>query len=274
VYRGKRLSFDGLPHLMGVLNITPDSFYDGGLYISLEKALEKATRLIREGADILDLGGASSRPGTELVPEEVQWERLRPVLRAIRSQWDGWLSVDTYFSGVARKALDEGADMINDISAGKIDPGMKEVIREFRAPCVLMHMRGTPRNMQAEPSYIDLIAEIRVFFEATLREWEGAGVARRQLLVDPGIGFGKTVGHNLSLLKNLTQFAALGRPIVLGTSRKSFIGAVLDRPVEERLPGTLATLAVGAIHGAQVFRVHDVREARDVLQMVHAIQKA
>lgn len=259
---------------MAVLNVTPDSFYDGGLYVNSEKAREKAFELIGEGADILDIGGASSRPGSELVPDEVQWDRIRPVLRAVRRQWPGWISVDTYSAGVARMALEEGADMINDISAGRLDPGMKDLARETQAPCILMHMKGTPKTMQVTPTYEALLPEMIVFFEDSLREWEESGVSRNQLLLDPGFGFGKTVRHNLTLLKNLGEFGKLARPIVLGTSRKHFIGAVLDRGVEDRLLGTLATLVVGALNGAQVFRVHDVREAREVLDMVSAIQRA
>ena len=273
-YQKKQLDFSGSPLLMGVLNITPDSFFDGGCYDTYEKAAERAFQLIDEGTDILDIGGASSRPGSEFVSDEEQMKRVLPVIQAVRKKWDGWISIDTYSSGVAKAALDQGADIINDISAGRIDPEMKEVAQTTGVPCILMHMKGTPKNMQTDPSYVSLMSEILEYFEERIQNWVAAGVSREQILVDPGIGFGKTLKHNLSLLKNLQEFEVLGRPVVLGTSRKSFIGAVLGRDVEDRLVGTLATLVAGAQNGAHVFRVHDVPESREALNMFHAIRRA
>lgn len=272
--RAKRMDFSGRPLLMGILNVTPDSFSDGGRYLEAEKAVVRALQMVREGADILDLGGASSRPGSELVPDGVQIERILPVIRKVREEWGGWISVDTYSSAVARAAVEAGADMINDISAGTIDPAIMEVAALTKVPVVLMHMKGTPRTMQIDPSYGSLFGEMVAYFEERIRAWEDAGVPRERILIDPGIGFGKTVAHNLRILKHLREFRVIGRPIVLGTSRKSFIGAVLNRAVEERLIGTLATLAVGVWNGAHVLRVHDVAEAREVLLMVHAILKS
>ncbi len=272
--RAKRMDFSGRPLLMGILNVTPDSFSDGGRYLEAEKAVTRALQMVREGADILDLGGASSRPGSELVPDGVQIERILPVIRKVREEWDGWISVDTYSSAVARAAVDAGADMINDISAGVIDPAIMEVAAGAGVPVVLMHMKGTPRTMQIHPSYGSLFGEMVAYFEERILAWEDAGVPRERILIDPGIGFGKTVAHNLRILKHLGEFRVIGRPVVLGTSRKSFIGSVLNRTVEERLIGTLATLAVGVWNGAHVLRVHDVAEAREVLVMVHAILKS
>jgi len=273
-YREKTLDVSRGHLLMAVLNVTPDSFYDGGRYLDSGQAEEQALKLIDQGADILDVGGASSRPGSDRVPDQEEIDRVLPVIRAVRSQWDGWISVDTYSARVARAALDEGADMINDISAGKMDPAMMGVAAETGAPAVLMHMKGTPKDMQKNPVYDSLLAEIVDAFEEGIRDWERAGCKRENLLIDPGIGFGKTLDHNLRILRNLEELKVLGRPVVLGTSRKSFIGTLLKRDVEERLAGTLATLAVGAMNGAHIFRVHDVVEARETLALVHAIQKA
>jgi len=271
---GKRLDFSSGPVLMGVLNVTPDSFYDGGRYLDLETARTRAQQLIREGVDIIDIGGASSRPGSELVSDEVQKERVLPLIREIRNLWDGWISVDTYASDVAREAIEQGADMVNDISAGSIDPRMKEVVRTYDVPCILMHMQGSPRDMQRNPSYDSLLSEIIDSLEQAIEAWCGSGVQRDRILIDPGIGFGKTLEDNLCLLKNLKEFAVLNRPIVLGTSRKSFIGTVLKQEAPDRLNGTLATHVIGAQNGAHVFRVHDVLEARHVLTMTHAVMEA
>ncbi|MEW6440757.1 MAG: dihydropteroate synthase [bacterium] len=272
-YQGKRLDFSGRPLIMGVLNITPDSFSDGGRYLHFERAVERASQMIAQGADILDLGPASSRPGSDPVPDSVQEERLLPVLREIREGWNGWISVDTPSSRVARAAVDAGADMINDISAGCMDPAMKDLAALEGVPVVLMHMKGTPKTMQQDPVYDSLFSELVEYFDERIGAWTEAGVLRERILVDPGIGFGKALVHNLLLLKHLGELRACGRPIVLGTSRKAFIGAVLKRDAGGRLLGTLATLAIGAWNGAHIMRVHDVAEAREVLAMVQAIRE-
>ncbi len=258
---------------MGVLNVTPDSFYDGGRYFDRGKAVERARRMIDDGAAILDVGGESSRPGSDSVAPSVQKERVLPVIEAIRSFWDGWISVDTTSSEVARAAVEAGADMINDISAGRMDPEMKWFVGERGIPCILMHMKGTPKTMQQNPVYESVVQEVYTYLEERMAEWEAAGTSRERILLDPGIGFGKTLTHNLLLLKHLRVFKALGRPLVLGTSRKRFIGTLLGRDTEERLYGTLASVAVGAWNGADVLRVHDVRETRDVLRIVHAVRE-
>jgi dihydropteroate synthase len=259
---------------MGVLNATPDSFYDGGRYEDLDKAVNRAFGLIEAGAAILDVGGESTRPGSDPVPDTVQKERILPIIEAVRERWEGWISVDTCSGEVARAAVEHGADMINDISAGRLDPSIRGVAAEHGVPCVLMHMKGTPRTMQDQPAYTAVVPEIIEHLEESIATWEGAGVARDKILIDPGIGFGKTVNHNLLILKHLPELGALGRPIVLGTSRKSFIGALLDREVEDRLLGTLATAAIGAWNGADVLRVHDVEETREVVTIVRAIHSA
>ena len=273
-YRGKQIDLSDGPVVMGVLNVTTDSFYDGGRYGEYEQAVERALKLVDEGAAILDVGGESSRPGSEPVPAEVQKERILPVIQAVRERWQGWISVDTCSSEVARAAVDQGADMINDISAGRLDPDIKEVVAELGVPCILMHMKGTPKTMQEEPVYGDVVPEIIEHLAERIAVWEDAGVARENILVDPGIGFGKTVDHNLLILKHLRELEVLGRPIVLGTSRKAFVGALLDRDLEGRLVGTLATVAIGAWNGAHILRVHDVQETREVLTIVHAIKEA
>ena len=274
VYRGKRIDFSDGPFAMGVLNVTPDSFYDGGRYKGREKAVERALELVEEGATVLDVGGESTRPGTDPVPAHIQKERILPVIEALRECWEGWISVDTCSGEVARAAVEQGADMINDVSAGRMDPSMKEVAAGLGVPCILMHMKGTPRTMQDQPTYTSLGPEIIEYLGDRIAAWEEAGVSRDKILIDPGIGFGKTVDHNLLILKHLCEFQVLGRPIVLGTSRKSFIGTLLGRDVEDRLVGTLATAAVGAWNGADVLRVHDVQETREVLSIVRAIKEA
>jgi len=272
--RGKKIDLSDGPVVMGVLNVTPDSFYDGGRYGAYEQAVERAWRMVDEGAAILDVGGESSRPGSDPVPAEVQKERILPVIQAVRERWQGWISVDTCSSDVARAAVEQGADMINDISAGGLDPDMKKVAAELGVPCILMHMKGKPKTMQDKPVYGDVVPEIIEHLAERIAVWEDAGVASENILVDPGIGFGKTVDHNLLILKHLRELEVLGRPIVLGTSRKAFVGALLDRDLEGRLVGTLATVAIGAWNGAHILRVHDVQETREVLAIVHAIKEA
>ncbi len=273
-HHGRELRFDRGPAVMGVLNVTHDSFYDGGRYDARDRAVERAWEMIEEGASILDVGGESTRPGAEPVPPARQKERVLPVIEAIRERWQGWISVDTCSSEVARAAVDRGADLINDISAGRMDPEMKKAAADLGVPCILMHMQGTPRTMQKDPTYGNVVREIIEALAERIAVWEDAGVPRERILVDPGIGFGKTVDHNLLILKHLYEFRKLGRPIVLGTSRKSFIGTLLGgREVEDRLVGTLATAAIGAWNGADVLRVHDVGETREVLTIVRAIKE-
>ncbi len=259
--------------VMGIVNLTPDSFYDGGRLGDVGAARDHALSLVADGADILDLGAESSRPGAEPVTAEEELARLLPVLEAL-AECPAPLSLDTYHAATARAALARGAAMINDISALRHDPEMAGVIAESGCPCVLMHMQGTPRNMQQDPRYDHVVEEICAFFEERLSVAESAGIVREQIWLDPGFGFGKTVAHNLTLLKELATFRRFGLPVLIGTSNKSTIGAVLGAEVRDRSEGTAATVAVSIVAGAHCVRVHDVKAMGRVVRMTEAIQQA
>jgi dihydropteroate synthase len=248
--------------VMGILNVTPDSFYDGGRNASTETAIERGLRMAVEGADIVDVGGESTRPGSGPVPVEVEVERVVPVIAGIRERSDVPLSVDTTKSDVARAALAAGAAIVNDVSALRSDERMAGTIASAGAYVVLMHMKGTPATMQEDPTYEDVVEEVRAFLDDRIGVAVACGIARDHLLVDPGIGFGKRLGHNLALLRGLRRIVDLGPPVVAGLSRKSFLGRILDLPPEERLEGTIAANAVAVVNGATVIRVHDVTEGR------------
>ena len=263
------------PLLMGVLNVTPDSFSDGGQFIDPGSAVARAEVLAAEGADLIDVGGESTRPGSEPVPEAEQVRRVAPVIAALRDRLGGkvTISVDTTRAAVAAAALDAGARVVNDISAGRDDPTMLPLAARRGSPVILMHMQGTPATMQADPSYRDVVSEVMQFLRERAEAAAGAGVAGGRVLIDPGIGFGKTVAHNLELLRRLGEFAGLGHPLVLGTSRKGFIGRVTgEAEPSRRLFGTAATVAWGVANGAGVLRVHDVGPMAQVARMVRAIQ--
>lgn len=270
---GRKLPLDRAL-IMGVLNVTPDSFSDGGLFLRTEDAVRRAEEMAQEGADIIDIGGESSRPGAEPVPLEEELRRVIPVVREVARRLSVPISVDTYKAEVARRALEEGASIVNDISALRFDPDMAEVVARRRAPVVLMHMKGTPRDMQRNPYYEDVLGEVEGFLKERKEAAVGMGIPEENIILDPGIGFGKRVQDNLQLLKNLDRLVALGSPVLVGTSRKSFIGAVLDLPVEERLEGTLATLVLAVAKGAKILRVHDVRPAVRVVRMAEAVLRA
>ena len=257
-------------HVMGILNVTPDSFSDGGEFLRPTAAAEQARRMIDEGADIIDVGGQSSRPGSQPVSEDDELERVVPVIRKVREEWDGPVSVDTYRARVAEEALAAGATMVNDITAFSAEPRIAGVTARAGAAAVLMHMRGTPATMQQDTAYDDLMGELAFFLGAAVDRALAAGVGGDQIAIDPGIGFGKTTEHNLAILRRLPELAVLGRPILVGPSRKSFIGNVLDLPVEERLEGTLAAVAYAVVQGARILRVHDVRPTVRVARMVEA----
>lgn len=258
--------------VMGVLNVTPDSFYDGGRYTQLDAAVQRALQMVEEGADIIDIGGESTRPGSQPVPEEEELRRVLPVIEAIRARVDVPLSIDTTKSRVAERALRAGACLVNDISGLGFDPHMAETIAEHGALCCIMHIQGTPQTMQQNPQYDDVVRDISRYFEQRLALAERAGIPRDRIWLDPGIGFGKTVEHNLDILRRLREFTVFGLPLLIGTSRKSFIGKVLgDLPPEERLEGTAATIAVAIMNGANVVRVHDVRAMVRVARMTDAI---
>lgn len=260
------------PLVMGILNITPDSFSDGGAFVAshpdgthvidVERAVAAAKHLLADGADLIDIGGESSRPGAAAVPVAVECERVVPVVAALRSHHaDAIISVDTTKAAVARQAIAAGANVINDISAGRADPAMYELVAGTGAGLVLMHMQGTPQTMQVVPSYQDVVREVRAFFEERLEAAARCGIDRQQLVIDPGIGFGKRREHNLALLADLPVLCALRVPVMVGVSRKSLVGQLLGgAPVHERMEGSLALAAHAAARGARLFRVHDVAE--------------
>jgi dihydropteroate synthase len=255
---------------MGVVNITPDSFSDGGTFLDWKAAIAHARRLIEDGADILDIGGESSRPGAQAVAEQEERDRLVPVLRDLK---DVPVSVDTRRPSVMRAALEEGASMINDIEALQV-PGALEAVAASDCAVCLMHKKGDPATMQQAPRYGDVVGEVKAFLSSRIAVCEQAGIQRDRIAIDPGFGFGKTAGHNLRLLKALPELAALGFPLVAGWSRKSTLGAITGRPVGERLAASLAAALLAAQHGAKILRVHDVRETRDALAVWQALQGA
>src|SRR5829696_995568 len=256
---------------MGVVNVTPDSFSDGGAFLERDAAVNHGLRLAFEGADLLDVGGESTRPGAEPVPERVERDRVIPVIEGIRARnADVRISIDTSKAAVAAAALDAGADYVNDVTALRADPDMAGLVAERGAGVCLMHMVGTPRTMQSAAHYDDVVAEVKGFLAGRIEAAVAAGIARERIEVDPGIGFAKTIEHNLELLRRLGELTELGRPIVLGTSRKSFLGRITGRETAERVPATLATVVMGYERGAEVFRVHDVAPARDALAVAAA----
>jgi dihydropteroate synthase len=258
--------------VMGILNVTPDSFSDGGKFDDPDAAAARAVEMVEQGADIIDVGGESTRPGSEPVPAEVEIERIAPVIREIASLTEIVISIDTTKAAVARAALDAGALIVNDISAATFDPEMPSLIAEKSCPAILMHIKGTPKSMQASPVYDDLMGEVCAFLRERLQALVDAGADEKTLMIDPGIGFGKTLDHNLELLRRLKELKSIGRPIVVGTSRKSTIGKVLgDLPPEQRLEGTAATVALSIVKGADIVRVHDVKEMCRVAKMSDAI---
>lgn len=259
--------------IMGVMNITPDSFYDGGSLPGPEAALNKARQLADEGATLLDIGGESSRPGAAPMTADEEWARIAPVFEGLAT-FSVPRSVDTYHAETARRALAAGAVMVNDITALRGDPAMAGVVAEAGCACVLMHMQGTPQTMQQTPHYDNVIDDLCRFFEERLAFAQAAGIREEQVWLDPGFGFGKTAQHNLTLLNRLDAFKRFGRPVLIGTSNKSTIGAVLNLPVHERSEGTAATVAAAVLRGADAVRVHDVRTMARVVRMAEAIAQA
>ena len=258
-----------LPRVMGVLNVTPDSFSDGGRWLGREAALRHAESMIREGADIIDVGGESTRPGADAVPEQQELDRVIPVLEALAAAFDVTLSVDTSKATVMRAAVAAGARMLNDVYALR-RPGALEAAAELGVPVCLMHMQGEPRSMQAEPSYGDVVAEVEAFLLERAAAAEAAGVARSHIVLDPGFGFGKTPEHNLALLRALPRLVGAGYPVLAGLSRKRLLETLTGRPVDQRLAGSLALAVVVARGGASIIRVHDVAETVDVLRVIAA----
>ena len=260
--------------LMGTINVTPDSFSDGDRFYKTDQAIKQGELLASHGADILDVGGESTRPFSDAVDIEEELRRVIPVVSELAKRTSLPISIDTYKGRVARAALDVGASMINDISGLRYDAELVQVAATSQVPLVLMHMLGSPRTMQLEPHYGSLLSEIIGFLEERIQFACEAGVSRDRIIVDPGIGFGKTVHHNLLLIKHLDSLTTLGRPILLGSSRKSFIGAVLDKEVTEREPGTWATVCASIFKGAHIVRVHEVATCRQIADMMDAIINA
>ena len=257
--------------VMGVVNVTPDSFSDGGRYIDAGAAIAHGLELEAEGAGILDIGGESTRPGAQPVDARAERDRVLPVIEGLRERGaSAQISIDTSKAAVAEAALDAGADLVNDVTALRGDPAMAELVAARGVRCCLMHMLGEPRTMQDDPRYDDVVSDVKAFLEQRLAFAVAAGIAEERLLLDPGIGFGKTAAHNLELLARLDELVAIGRPLVIGTSRKSFLGRVTGRPVEDRLAATIATNVLAYERGARVFRVHDVAPVRDALVIANA----
>ena len=263
-----------LPCIMGVLNVTPDSFSDGGRFAARDAAIEQGIVLAREGAAIVDIGGESTRPGSDTVSSDDELRRVLPVIEALREVVPAVLSIDTSKAEVARRALAAGARIINDVTALRGDPAMAEVAAQAGCPICLMHMQGAPKSMQEHPLYDDVVGEVLAFLEERLTFAVSQGIAEEQVMLDPGIGFGKTVEHNLFLIKHLDRFAALGRPVVLGASRKRFLGAILGAEPSQRVVGTAATTAIAALAGVAVFRVHDVKPNFEALRVALAVMEA
>ena len=258
---------------MGVLNVTPDSFSDGGEFLDADAAVAHAARLGDEGADIVDVGGESTRPGAEPVPEEVELRRVVPVVERVAQTQGQTVSIDTAKLGVAEAAIQAGATIVNDVTAFRVAPELAGLVASAGATCCLMHMQGEPRTMQADPRYDEVVSDVKAFLEERLAFAVGEGVPEERVWLDPGIGFGKTLEHNLELLRRLDEIVAIGRPLVIGTSRKSFLGKITGRPEKERLAGTIATNVIAYERGAAVFRVHDVAATVDALRVAGATLK-
>ena len=259
--------------VMGIVNVTPDSFSDGGKFFSPEVAISHASKLITQGADIIDIGGESTRPGAEQVPESEELKRVIPVIEKIRTDNPTILiSIDTTKASVAKHAVEAGADIINDVSGLSFDNNMIGIVESFNIPVVIMHMKGNPQNMQLNPTYKDIVNEILDFFKMKINTAIQSGINRSMIILDPGIGFGKTVEHNFELLSRLNEFNVLELPIMIGPSRKSFIGITLDLPPEDRVEGTAAAVSAGVMNGASIVRVHDVKSMKRVVRIIEKVR--
>ncbi|MCM8790415.1 MAG: dihydropteroate synthase [Candidatus Omnitrophica bacterium] len=272
--RGIKLELSRRTYIMGILNVTPDSFSDGGRFLDKEKAVRHALDMISDGADIVDIGGESTRPGAEEVSVDEECSRVIPIIRELSKKTDAVLSVDTRKPVVAEEALKAGARIVNDVSGLRYDERMASVAKRYGAALILMHMKGTPKNMQTDPQYGDVVKEVARDLSMSVKIAIQAGVSEDSIIVDPGIGFGKSLEHNLEILNRLEELAILGRPICVGTSRKSFIGKVLNVPEPaNRLIGTVATCVIAVLKGASILRVHDVKEIRQASLMADAVIK-
>ncbi|MGD8352093.1 MAG: dihydropteroate synthase [Nitrospirota bacterium] len=273
-WRGYSLDFSRKTHIMGILNVTPDSFSDGGIHFDKARAIERVRRMVEEGADIIDIGGQSTRPGAAQIAIEEEIGRTVPVIQAVAGEVGVPISIDTYRAEIARRAIEAGASMVNDISGLRFDRDMASLVADKGVPVVLMHIKGTPRDMQKNPVYEALIPEIMDYLRESIRMAEDAGLPRGMVVVDPGIGFGKTFDHNLEILNRLEDFTMLERPVAVGPSRKAFLGEVLGgAPATERVFGTAAAVCAAVLKGAGIVRVHDVKEISDVVRVADAIKR-
>jgi dihydropteroate synthase len=270
----RELRFDVDPLVMGVLNITPDSFYDGGKYHGTENAIKHALEMVEDGADIIDVGGESTRPFSESTPVDEELKRVIPVIEGIRARSDIAISIDTYKSQVVREAHAAGADIANDISGFLFDPDMAKTVGELAMHAIIMHIKGTPKNMQQNPFYEDVVSEIKAFFIERMAFAKQQGVPEERIILDPGIGFGKRAEDNLKIIKMVRDFRELGRPILIGTSMKNFIGRITESSLADRIDGTLASVAISVWNGADIVRVHDVKKTRRVVKLVSAIMNS
>jgi dihydropteroate synthase len=270
--RNKQFDWGSRTYIMGILNVTPDSFSDGGDFITFETAIAQARRLIAAGADILDIGGQSTRPGAETISVEEELKRTIAIIKALRQEFEVPISIDTTRSRIAEAAIEAGADWVNDISGATFDPNMLTTVARLQVPLILMHIKGTPKTMQQLTDYQDLISEITQFFVERITAAEQAGISRSQITIDPGIGFAKTTAQNIQLLQQLSQFKSLNLPILVGVSRKSFIGKILDQSdPKARIWGTAAACVAAIAGGADILRVHDVKEMGEVSRVADAI---
>lgn len=267
------LDFSKKTYLMGILNVTPDSFSDGGQYFDKSAAIKRACQMVEEGADIIDIGGESTRPGSEPVPLQEEIARTIPVIEEISKKIKVPVSIDTYKAEVAKRALDAGASIVNDINGLRFDLEMPKVVSKYKVPVIIMHIKGMPKNMQANPQYEALIPEIMDYFRESIRLAVESGIAEDKIIIDPGIGFGKTLDHNLEIIKNLHEFTLLEKPLLAGVSRKAFIGKILgNAPASERLEGTAAAVTISILNGANIIRVHDVKEMKKVALVADAVK--
>jgi len=257
--------------LIGIVNVTPDSFSDGGKFLDPESAIAHGVELVAQGADVLDVGGESTRPGAQPVSEEEELRRVLPVIEGLRAKTSAPISVDTYKAKVAARAIEAGASIVNDISSFRLDPAMAEVVRDCRVGVMLMHMQGTPQTMQTNPRYDDVVREVREFLQERVGFAMGRGIDFESIMIDPGIGFGKTLEHNFQLLRGLAEFQSIGRPVLVGTSRKSLIARTVGDDLASRDWGTAATVAHAIARGAHAVRVHNVGLCRQVARMTDAV---
>jgi dihydropteroate synthase len=274
IWRNYCLDFSQKTHIMGILNVTPDSFSDGGQYFDKSAAIKRAIQMAEDGADIIDIGGESTRPGSQPLAVEEELRRTLPVIEALTKEINIPISIDTYKSEVAKRALDAGAAMVNDISGLRFDPEMPKVVSAYKVPVVIMHIKGAPKDMQKNPVYEALIPEIMDYLRDSIRSAKESGIAEDMIIIDPGIGFGKTFEDNLEIIHNLYNFTLLEKPVLIGLSRKAFIGKVLGNvPAGDRLEGTAAAIAISIINGANIIRVHDVKEMVKVAKVADAVKR-